>query len=355
MLFVAGCKSSVIQPPSGGMPPPPSSGSPAPSGGSSGGGSQGGGEQSGGQQGGGSSGGGSSGGESSGGEPSGGGSQGDGSSGGASPSTGASGSSGQSGGVGTVPQMEIPMPGGTPGMGGADGALDDPEEGGDGDGSSKSDCGETGPLPGGVGGMGQAGECLGGGGSASDSAESSSGGAAGGSEGGEDAAEGAESSAGGGAEGGTGTGGAGSSGQFPAETDAERAERLGRELDESIGGFDEVLSEEQREVAAVGRNMEGFGGEAGSSGGAGGISLGEQADGGTGAGTVTVANQPQAQRESPVAGLSQEEIRERTPDDIPVMVDDDIIARQLREAALAEEDPQLRERLWEEYRKYNGI
>jgi hypothetical protein len=37
------------------------------------------------------------------------------------------------------------------------------------------------------------------------------------------------------------------------------------------------------------------------------------------------------------------------------MVDDDIIARQLREAALAEEDPALRERLWEEYRKYKGL
>jgi hypothetical protein len=53
--------------------------------------------------------------------------------------------------------------------------------------------------------------------------------------------------------------------------------------------------------------------------------------------------------------MSEEEIKERTPDDIPITVDDDIIARQLREAALAEEDPELRERLWEEYRKYNGI
>jgi hypothetical protein len=206
--------------------------------------------------------------------------------------------------------------------------------------------------------MGQAGECLGGGGSASDSSESAGGGAEaameGGGEGGE-GGEGAEGGAAGGTAGGTGTGGAGSTGQFPAESDAERAERLGRELDESIGGFDEVLSEEQREVASVGRNMEGFGGNGGSGGGAGGISLGEQAGGGSGAGSVTVANQPSAQRESPVAGLSQEEVRERTPDDIPVMVDDDIIARQLREAALAEEDPELRERLWEEYRKYNGI
>jgi len=153
----------------------------------------------------------------------------------------------------------------------------------------------------------------------------------------------------------TGTGGAGSAGQFPGESDAERAERLGRELEESVGGFDEVLSEEQREIATVGRNTEGFGGGGGSGGGAAGISLGEQAAGGTGSGSVAVANQPLPERESPVAGMSEEEIRERTPDDIPVTVDDDIIARQLREAALAEEDPVLRERLWEEYRKYNGI
>jgi hypothetical protein len=242
------------------------------------------------------------------------------------------------------------MPGGVPGMSGGDGADGAAGEGadgadGDGDGESGGDCGGTGPLPGGVGGMGQAGECLGGGASASDAAEAA---AAGGADGGGDGAAG-------GAEGGTGTGGAGSAGQFPGESDAERAERLGRELEESIGGFDEVLSEEQREVASVGRNMEGFGGDGGSGGGAAGISLGEQAAGGTGSGSVAVANQPAAQRESPVAGLSEEEIRERTPDDIPVLVDDDIIARQLREAALAEEDPELRERLWEEYRKYNGI
>jgi hypothetical protein len=58
---------------------------------------------------------------------------------------------------------------------------------------------------------------------------------------------------------------------------------------------------------------------------------------------------------SPVDDLSQEEIEQRTPDDVPTMVDDDIIARQLREAALVEEDPKLRERLWDEYRKYKGI
>ena len=35
--------------------------------------------------------------------------------------------------------------------------------------------------------------------------------------------------------------------------------------------------------------------------------------------------------------------------------DDDIVARQLREAAMAEEDEEIRELLWERYRDYKGI
>lgn len=40
------------------------------------------------------------------------------------------------------------------------------------------------------------------------------------------------------------------------------------------------------------------------------------------------------------------------PNDISDGSDDDIVARQLREAAMAEQDPELREKLWDEYRKY---
>ncbi len=43
---------------------------------------------------------------------------------------------------------------------------------------------------------------------------------------------------------------------------------------------------------------------------------------------------------------------DRIPEDISDGSDDDIVARQLREAALAEDDPELREKLWDEYRKY---
>jgi hypothetical protein len=42
------------------------------------------------------------------------------------------------------------------------------------------------------------------------------------------------------------------------------------------------------------------------------------------------------------------------PEDIPDGDDDDVIARQLREAAMSEPDPELREKLWDEYRKYKA-
>ncbi|HEY7819876.1 MAG TPA: hypothetical protein VIG29_16765, partial [Vicinamibacteria bacterium] len=42
----------------------------------------------------------------------------------------------------------------------------------------------------------------------------------------------------------------------------------------------------------------------------------------------------------------------RVPEDVGNGEDDDIVARQLREAAMREEDPELREKLWDEYRAY---
>lgn len=51
---------------------------------------------------------------------------------------------------------------------------------------------------------------------------------------------------------------------------------------------------------------------------------------------------------APVAGAG------RIPDDIPDATDDDIIARQLREAAMQETDPELKKKLWDEYQRYKG-
>jgi hypothetical protein len=151
---------------------------------------------------------------------------------------------------------------------------------------------------------------------------------------------------------------AGGVGQFPGG-DPDRAEQLGKELEESVGDFDEVLMEEQREIETVGRNTEGFDGSAG--GGSGGrVSLGEQSagamsGGSAGGGGGGGGGDGSAGSNDPLGGMSDDEIARRTPDDIEVIMDDDIVAKQLREAALAEEDPELRDRLWEEYRKYKGM
>ena len=240
------------------------------------------------------------------------------------------------GSSGGLPGLEIPGIGdatmeGASGSAAGEGVGDGDGDGdGDGEGGGDPDCGGI-SLPGGVGGMGQTGEC-------------GDGGAAG---------EGAIVDEAGGPGGEDGAGAAGGVGQYPGESDAERAARLGKELDESVGDFDEVLMEEQRQISTVSRNTEGFG--TGGSGGSGGrVGLGGQAGGNSTSGSVSVLN-PTDERQSSIGAMSEEDIQARLPDDIMENVGDDIVARQLYEAALAEDDPELRERLWEEYRKYNGL
>jgi hypothetical protein len=144
-------------------------------------------------------------------------------------------------------------------------------------------------------------------------------------------------------------------GQFPGETEAERQKRLEDQMDKSVDDFDGVIAEEQREISTVGRDTEGFGG-----GGAGGgkVGLGKQGSGGvqgTGEGQGTTGNEAGSGATGSVESMSEEEIAARTPEDIPDLVSEDIVAKQLREAALSEDDPVLRERLWEEYRNYNEL
>lgn len=56
----------------------------------------------------------------------------------------------------------------------------------------------------------------------------------------------------------------------------------------------------------------------------------------------------------PSQGGSRSTGRGSAPEDIPDGADDDIVARQLREAAERETDPDIRARLWEEYRRYKA-
>jgi hypothetical protein len=161
--------------------------------------------------------------------------------------------------------------------------------------------------------------------------------------------------------GGLGTPGAGGTGGM---TSAERRAGLDRRLEESYAVFDgAILSEReraQREADQAGSSVMGTGGAGGGDGGDGGDEggFGDLAPG------VIIASSsdgsPGGGPGAPIGGgdgrpASANQAAFPVPDDIPSGNGDDVVARQLREAAQNEPDPELRERLWDEYRKYTGL
>jgi len=168
------------------------------------------------------------------------------------------------------------------------------------------------------------------------------------------------------------TGGSGRPG--PARTSEERSESLDEDLQESLSEFDRKMLEEQETLArrrtsasAIGGGAGGGSGEGGTDGGEGAGTGSGSAAGGSAGGTESETSQPDRGRTDgggagarepgePVADESNDAaVRNRIPPDIPDGEDDDIVARQLREAAVEEDDPRLRERLWDEYRRYKGL
>ncbi|MGH8196540.1 MAG: hypothetical protein ACRETI_00055, partial [Steroidobacteraceae bacterium] len=74
---------------------------------------------------------------------------------------------------------------------------------------------------------------------------------------------------------------------------------------------------------------------------------------GTGEGTGTEeAGAPESEQGGVGGGGAGGRGPTSIPADIPDGKDDDIVARQIREAAMKETDPELRAALWEEYRRY---
>jgi hypothetical protein len=160
------------------------------------------------------------------------------------------------------------------------------------------------------------------------------------------------------------------------ETPDEKREGLDRELDSSLSEFDALILKEQeileqrREAAAAAGGGGGAGkAEAGAGAGEGegegeteGKGEGEAGDEqarSTAEGTGGSPDEPSGEEVDSDAGdpaSADEEAGEvsngRVPPDVGDGSDDDIVARQLREAAMKEEDPELREKLWDEYRAY---
>ena len=123
-------------------------------------------------------------------------------------------------------------------------------------------------------------------------------------------------------------------------------EQLSEPFEQELNFLDEVLLkariEIQQKSAASGGGGGGGGGAGGGAGGAGG---GGEAS-------------PSAGSVSPDEDLTDGKKHPGSPKDLPPPPnvgsgeDDDIVARQLRELATKETDPEVREKLWDEYRKY---
>jgi hypothetical protein len=158
---------------------------------------------------------------------------------------------------------------------------------------------------------------------------------------------------------------------------AERRAALDARLEQSYGTFDGLIIAErekaQNEASATGSAVrangeaDGAGAGAAGAGGETGRSENGAGEGGgnqPGAGTALVANGGGSNSGGgymPGPAIRQGEYSNTAavvytaPPDIPNATNDDVVARQLREAALREPDPQLREKLWNEYRKYTGL
>jgi hypothetical protein len=103
----------------------------------------------------------------------------------------------------------------------------------------------------------------------------------------------------------------------------------------------------------------GAGSEAGAGGGTEAASTegtrargGEHGDRSTGVGRAGPADDGGRTAGTPPEGVASKD--GRIPPDVGDGRDDDVVARQIREAAMKEKDPAIREKLWEEYRRYKA-
>lgn len=145
--------------------------------------------------------------------------------------------------------------------------------------------------------------------------------------------------------------------QSGERTSAEKTAELEAELFRGMGEFDEMLLREQERIKAATPHAAGGGGGGGGAGG-GGTGGASGADGSEDAGEAGEGQVVEESGGSPTYGAGSGPGSPRrqgsngAPPGTPDGNDDDVVARQLREAAEKETDPVLKKKLWEEYRKY---
>jgi len=142
--------------------------------------------------------------------------------------------------------------------------------------------------------------------------------------------------------------------QAGEQTVDEQITVLDAELMTGLGEFDEMLLREQERVRAAApmTDAAGGGGGGGGAGDAGAAEGTEGAEGESGAEPGGDGDGTPSYGHGAGRGAQRQGGGQGTPPDIPDGSDDDVVARQLREAAEKETDPELKKKLWEEYRKY---
>ena len=142
--------------------------------------------------------------------------------------------------------------------------------------------------------------------------------------------------------------------QAGEQTGAENTADLDAELFSGISEFDEMLLREQQRIrAATPHAGGGAGGGAGDGDGMSGEG-GEEVAGGEGDAQLVDNRGDSSDNEGSTGTGSTQPAGKKSeaPPGTPDGSDDDVVARQLREAAEKETDPVLKKKLWEEYRKY---
>ncbi len=164
--------------------------------------------------------------------------------------------------------------------------------------------------------------------------------------------------------------GGGGIGTAKAATNAEEVAALDAKLSGSLADFDQLLLEEARKARArapsrASAHSSGAGSNGGGSNGAGAGKDTQKASSKE-SGTPGSTRSPEASNEPASSGTGPGSPGGRidgsdpgapgataaVPPDVGDGSDDDIVARQIRRAAEAETDPELRKKLWDEYRKY---
>lgn len=146
----------------------------------------------------------------------------------------------------------------------------------------------------------------------------------------------------------------------PSLPRAERLEKMHQAFIDSVNRFEAC---ELSDPTSASENAgAGGGGDAGSDGVSGNAATASQEMQGTEAPetfpeTTAEAFSDENDLEKP-PGISQPSASAAngaTPEDIPEANNDDAVAAQIRLAAENETDPEIREKLWNEYRKYKGM